>query len=85
MKSAQISSRQLREKVLLLNDKDEFRHAIAGLFFLHVWLWGVSLGVPVCSHCLVGTACLIEAVVRVAKRRVDDERYRLISAVVVIL
>jgi hypothetical protein len=36
MKFAQISSRQLRETALLLNDKDEFRHALARLFFLHV-------------------------------------------------
>jgi len=36
VKFAQISSRQLREKVLLLNDKDEFRRAIAGLFYFHI-------------------------------------------------
>jgi hypothetical protein len=35
-KFAKISSRQLRETALLLNDKDEFRRTIARLFFFHI-------------------------------------------------
>jgi hypothetical protein len=44
---------------------EEFRRAMAKLFFLPRLVLRVSLGVLVCSHRLVGMACVIEVIVRV--------------------